>query len=375
MRLKSEVPASDFFYIIFTGSKDDFMKILVIQQKMIGDVLTSTIICEALKKECPEATIHYLINTHTHPVVEGNPFIDEIIYFKDEYRKNKLRFFGFLKQIKAEEYDVVIDVYCKLESKLISLYSKAPKRISYEKSSSKYFYNILIPYLSEQQNEVGLAIQNRLELLTPILGKTPKYVRPKIYLTNEEIASAKAFLKQHAINPDQKIYMIGILGSDPSKTYPKAYMAQLLDDLVKNTDAVLLFNYIPSQKNEVMDIYNLCNTATKKQIRPEVYAPSLRSFLGILSLCDALIGNEGGAVNMAKALNIPTFAIFSPWITTEAWGLFENEDHVNVHLKDYKPELFESKNKKTIKSEIVSFYEVFEYNLIKEQLTTFINKH
>lgn len=351
------------------------MKILVIQQKMIGDVLTSTIVCEVLKKECPEATIHYLINTHTHPVVEGNLFIDEIVYFKEEYRKNKLQFFSFLKQIKAEEYDIVIDVYCKLESKLISLYSKAPKRISYKKSSSKYFYNILIPYLSEQQNKVGLAIQNRLELLTPILDEIPTYVRPKIYLTSEEITAAKAFLKEHAIKPNQKIYMIGILGSDPSKTYPKAYMAQLLNDLAKNTNAVLLFNYIPSQKDDVMAIYELCDPATKKQIRPEVYAPSLRSFLGILSLCDALVGNEGGAVNMAKALNIPTFAIFSPWIKTEAWGLFEDENHINVHLKDYKPELFEAKDKKTIKSEIVSFYEAFEYNLIKEQLAVFINKH
>ena len=351
------------------------MKILVIQQKMIGDVLTSTIICEAIKKECPEATVHYLINTHTYPVVEGNPFIDKVVYFKEEYRKNKLSFFSFLKYIKNEDYDIVIDVYCKLESKLISLYSKAPKRISYKKSSSKYFYNVLIPYLSEQQNEVGLAIQNRLELLRPILKDKPAYIRPKIYLSDDEIATAKTFLEQYSITPNQKIYMIGILGSDPTKTYPKKYMAALLDDVAKNKDVVMLFNYIPSQKNDVMEIYNLCSAATKLKIKPEVYAPSLRSFLGLLSLCDALIGNEGGAVNMAKALNIPTFAIFSPWIKTEAWGLFEDKNHVNVHLKDYIPELFEAKNKKTIKSEIDTFYESFNYNLIQNQLKEFINNH
>ncbi len=30
------------------------MKVLVIQQKMIGDVLTSTIICESIKKTIPK---------------------------------------------------------------------------------------------------------------------------------------------------------------------------------------------------------------------------------------------------------------------------------------------------------------------------------
>jgi len=41
------------------------MKILVIQQKMIGDVLTSSILFEALRTQYKEATLHYLINENT----------------------------------------------------------------------------------------------------------------------------------------------------------------------------------------------------------------------------------------------------------------------------------------------------------------------
>ncbi|NBC57221.1 MAG: lipopolysaccharide heptosyltransferase family protein, partial [Bacteroidetes bacterium] len=51
------------------------MKILVIQQKMIGDVLTSSVICENLKRNFPNAEVHYLINRFTLPVVENNPYI------------------------------------------------------------------------------------------------------------------------------------------------------------------------------------------------------------------------------------------------------------------------------------------------------------
>ena len=62
-------------------------KILVIQQKMIGDVLASSIICNNLKNIFPDAEIHYLIYPFTKPVVENNPNIDRIVFFEDTFRK------------------------------------------------------------------------------------------------------------------------------------------------------------------------------------------------------------------------------------------------------------------------------------------------
>ena len=109
------------------------MKVLIIQQKMIGDVLTSTILCENIKANIKESKVYYLINTQTKAVVENNPYIDEIVLFTPKYRKSKLAFYKFLKEIRKEKFDVVIDVYGKLESNLICLFSKAPIKISYKK--------------------------------------------------------------------------------------------------------------------------------------------------------------------------------------------------------------------------------------------------
>ncbi|HSM64086.1 MAG TPA: hypothetical protein VK833_09135, partial [Gillisia sp.] len=80
------------------------MKILVIQQKMIGDVLTSSILFEALRNEYPKAQLHYLVYSHTTPVLEHNPFIDKILHF-DESTKKAFQFSTFLKEVKKERYD------------------------------------------------------------------------------------------------------------------------------------------------------------------------------------------------------------------------------------------------------------------------------
>ncbi len=54
------------------------MKILVIQQKMIGDVLISSIICNNLRKAYPDAQIDYLVNSFTIPVIINNPNISTL---------------------------------------------------------------------------------------------------------------------------------------------------------------------------------------------------------------------------------------------------------------------------------------------------------
>ena len=86
------------------------MKILVIQQKMIGDVLVSSVLCEHLKKHIPLCQVHYLVNDHTVAVVTENPFIDKIVVFKKDYRDSKREFYRFLKSVSKENYDAVIDI-------------------------------------------------------------------------------------------------------------------------------------------------------------------------------------------------------------------------------------------------------------------------
>ena len=73
------------------------MKILIIQQKMIGDVLTTSLLFELLRDKYPNAELHYLINSHTFPVVENNPFINKFVFCTPEIESSKLKFLSFLK--------------------------------------------------------------------------------------------------------------------------------------------------------------------------------------------------------------------------------------------------------------------------------------
>lgn len=351
------------------------MKILVIQQKMIGDVLASTIICNNLKLLYPEAQIDYLIYPFTSPVVEHNPNIDNIILFKEEYRKSKKAFLQFLVGIRKTQYNLVIDAYGKLESNLVVAISGAATKIGVDKAYTRFLYTKTVRDSAKPSTNAGIALENRLKLLDSFNeNKLELDIKPRLFLTEKEIQNGQKILQTNHIDPSKKIMMIGALGSGNNKTYPFPYMAKILDFIVAKTNATLVFNYMPSQKKEAKTIFELCKPETQNNIKIDLIPGSIREFLSITYHCNALIGNEGGAVNMAKAMDIPTFTIFSPWIRKEAWNAFEDgKTNVSVHLKDFKPELYGEKSPKEMKKSALNLYDHFTPDLVLPILETYLN--
>lgn len=341
---------------------------------MIGDVLTSSILFEAIKLEYPSAELHYLVNSHTVPVVENNPFIDKLVLFTPEIENSKLQFYRFLKEIRKEKYDIVIDVYSKTSSAFITSFSKAKIRIGKSKSYLNWAYTHQSGMDLVRNHGIPLAYENRLNMLTPFVKNINYKVEPQVFITEIEKDQLQLKLKNEKLSlKEDLVVMVNILGSSPSKTYPLPYLAELLDELVNHfKDIKFLFNYIPKQQDQVNTLKSYCSQKTQNNIL-NFYAPSLREFIILTSFCDAMIGNEGGAIHMAKAVNIPSFAIFSPWIRKETWGANDEDDHnLNVHLRDFEPQLFKNYNKKDFRKNQKEYYLKFEPELIKKTLVNFI---
>ncbi|GAA0872242.1 glycosyltransferase family 9 protein [Gangjinia marincola] len=304
---------------------------------MIGDVLTSSSLCTYIKNKDQSSIVHYLINESTKDVVLHHPDIDKLILLK----KNKESSIPYLVKIglllRKEKYDVVFDVYAKLSSNLISLLTNADIKIGYKKSYSSFIYHRTISRTKDHLAlEANTALKDREKLLRAYFNeKSIELPKPTIFLTEVEKNDAGKLLEEAGLNSTNPILMIAVLGSSDAKTYPLDYMAHILDHLHETLPkAQIIFNYIPNQLEQVNQLYYACKTSTQNAVIRDVYGKSIREFLALLSHCDALIGNEGGAVNMAKALEVPTFSIFSPQISKEAWSLFENEQNYAIHVND-----------------------------------------
>ena len=349
-------------------------KILVIQQKMIGDVLLSSLLCDNLRKAYPDAQIDYLVNESTAQILEGNPSISQLILFTDKQENSLKELYLFAKKLKKTEYDIVIDAYSKLQSWIMVYLSKGKKRISFKKKGRSFLYtDPIIKNLTPTSN-IGLAIEHRLALLDPLALEIPLDTFPKLYVSEEEKQAAENLFLEHQIPKNKPTLMISVLGSDKTKTYPLKYMAELVDYIGQNFDVNLLFNYFPKQLTDATYIYNQCSELTQKKIFFDVFGQNLRAFIAIMNQCDAIIGNDGGAINMAKALHKNSFIIFSPWIEKKNWATFEDgQNHTSVHLEDYKPGLFRNQKTKSLKKDAINLYDKFTPDLILPKLNVFLN--
>ena len=340
---------------------------------MIGDVLLSSILCEALHLKFPGVTVDFLVNVENKEVILNNPFIRKNVLFSTKIARSPRLFYKFLQQVRSENYDLVIDAYGKMESNLISLFSGANKKISFYKWYTCWIYSKCIDRVPIVLTQAGNALENRLRLLFNDEEIPESIIKPKIYLTEEEKKWGKNYLENSTISLKKPIIMISILGSSTDKSLPDSYMAEILDAVASQNEVQLIFNYIPHQKQNASQIIQKTCKDSQNVMYPEIYGKSLREFLAILYHCSALIGNEGGAVNMAKALGLRTFTIFSPWIGKEVWNMFEDGVfHDSVHLKDFNPEIYEGKLPKELKPESEILYKQLTPERILPKLSLFL---
>jgi heptosyltransferase-2 len=344
---------------------------------MLGDVLTITIIADQLKLIYPDSYIDYLVVSHASALVEHHPSIEGIIKVAPDLFEGWSGIVSLSRKLKLNKYDLLVDCYGKNNSALLSILLGVKTRIGYRKWFSKLAYTIALdnhPDLSIYKT--GIALGSRLLLTAPLTDKVQWDLKPAIYLTDQEKKEGAEWLKQQGVNLEQSLTMVSVLGSSLEKTYPSKFMAQALDQHVMNTGAQLLFNYIPAQKEKALEVYSLCQQATQDRILIDAFAPSIRDFLKILSHCTAIIGNEGGAINMGKALGIPSFTIFSPWVKKQVWNAGEDgKNHISVHLEDFEPEHFGTLLHKKMKSQSLALYQQFKPEYFLEQLAYFEKLH
>jgi len=313
-------------------------KILVIQNKRIGDVLIASVLANNLKTIFPNSHITYFVYDYTAGVLDQNPNIDRIIIANDKELKKPFVLLKAIRQIRKERYDIILDPYAKFQSRMMCLFSKAPIRAGFKRAHKKLklpFYTHPVNFLDKASLPCGKAIEDRINMLNSVFTIPDPDPHYKIFLTEDEQAYSKTS------DLKKPIIMLGVLGSTPNKSLPYTYTAKLIDYIADTTHGTLLFNYAPHQKHEADKIYSLCTR--KEQINLDIYEDSIRGFIKLMNQCELLISNEGGSVHIAKALGIPTFTIYSPYINKGDWNSFEDgKTHESVHLMEEKPNLFEN---------------------------------
>lgn len=125
-------------------------KILIIKPSALGDIVHTLPFLDTLKRNYPDASIHWVVARGLHTFLEGHPLIDRLwIFDKEKWKRpgNILQtvqeLAAFSRGLRREDFDVSIDLSGLLRSGLITLAANARYKIGFKEADegSAFFYS------------------------------------------------------------------------------------------------------------------------------------------------------------------------------------------------------------------------------------------
>ncbi len=346
-------------------------KVLVIRFRRVGDSVVSTVICSTIRKNFPEAEIHYVLNEHIGQLFEHHPDIDKIITFSEEENHNLRKYVSRVRQLmRTEKYDVIVDTRSTVKTLWFSLFSlSTPYRIGTKKAYNWLLHNYRI---KNQYKNAGDEAARNLMLLKPLnkLKKIEKVSEFRLYVTEEESRKFRLYMERQGIDFAKSVIVCAPLTRRLWKKWDTEKMQEVLKRMMDQYDAQLIFNFAADEKADARVLYEAMGR--DPHIFIDVEAASLRELGAMFTNADFFFGNEGGPRHIAQAFQVPAFAIYSPEVDKAKWLPNACERYQGISPFDFVPQ--EELNGKTYQEQFAYLTVDKLWDQLKPMLDKYLKK-
>jgi ADP-heptose:LPS heptosyltransferase len=163
-----------------------------VRLRLIGDVVFTTPLVRALRREYPSARLVYLVEAEAAPVVRHNPHLDEVIVAPRTRGLRRIADdFTLARQLRRERFDIAIDLHGGPRSGWLTLASGARERIGYTIPGRSWMYTRSVPRARELRPRHSVVNQwDLLEALPGWRGGTPERDRDAVEMPLDASAEA-----------------------------------------------------------------------------------------------------------------------------------------------------------------------------------------
>jgi len=304
-------------------------RILLCQQRQIGDVILLTPAIHMLKERFPAAAIEVLTEKKCAPVLENNPevahvwAIDRSLGLIDAVR--------FYRRVGTGggrgRYDLIVDFQQLPRIRYVLALSDCPVKLSYPPP----WYNRLL-YTHWAPVSGPYAAQCKAGIIMHAFGIPWKNDPPRVYLTAAERAAAATLLASWGFSPSDTLVTVDPTHRRATRIWPLAHFARLLRDAWRaRPDLKFLVLYGPGEKQDAAPLIEL---AAREGLPADriLLAPrqtELREIPAILTHTALHLGTDSSPRHFAVAVGTPTFIIRGGGST--AWT-FPGPGHEDIAL-------------------------------------------
>ncbi|MBW1679106.1 MAG: glycosyltransferase family 9 protein [Deltaproteobacteria bacterium] len=291
-------------------------KILMVRLGAIGDVIRTLPALRALRASFPEAYIGWVVEDRAASILKGHPDLNKVfVVSRKEWEKSRLSFktlkevWKFIRNLRKENFDMVLDFHGLFKSGVITLLSGVRNRVGFSRKFSKegnfLFTNRHVSLPGGKMNRVernlflvkslGLEIADR-DPIIPISDGDREFADPII--PPEELSSINPRIIVHPGSSPQTLY----------KRWDYRRFAQLADILIRKYGGEIFFTAGKDEREIVNSVieemtesqYVCCRTETLTQLAE------------IIRRSDLYIGNDTAPMHLAAFVGTPVIGLFGP---------------------------------------------------------------
>lgn len=255
-------------------------RILVVRLGSMGDVIHALPAVASLKHSFPNSRLSWVIKPRWAPLLDGNPFVDEIIPFTRSARE----ILATRRLLRRERFELAVDLQGLIQSALVAASAKADKIVGLARSQARESFAAMF-YSSAVRTSAVHRVDRYLELVAA--------------------AGASNLLRTFPLPPGKPE---GTLPEGPfvlacplagwgSKQWPTEHYTELARRLK-----------LPLVVNGPPDAFDVL-----KQIGgAHVHLSGLEGLIDATRRAQAIVGVDSGPVHLAAALGKPGVAIYGP---------------------------------------------------------------
>ncbi len=280
----------------------DVRRVLVIRLRSIGDTVLATPSVFALKRFLPETRIDILLEDWVAPVLDGCPFVDEVITLKRGSTASRAR---IARQIRTRAYDVVYNLHGGTTATLFTRASGAKHRVGYSNYQYARLHNHLAPSSSLLWGrDKTHSVEQQLAL--PGWTGVPVTDRPptQLAVSRQAAESVSDRLREAGLNEKTPFAVIHPMAAFDTKQWAADKFARVAENLSARGLAVVGIT-APSEAKVAELMRQLANAPVKT-----LTALSLPEVTALLSRARLFVGNDSGIAHIAAAVGAPAVVIF-----------------------------------------------------------------
>jgi lipopolysaccharide heptosyltransferase I len=285
-------------------------RIAILKPSALGDIAHALPALSLLRMGFPDAYLAWVVNRAYEPILRNHPCLNAIIPFdRGAFKQGLWRgchsHGDFLRRLRGERFDTVIDLQGLLRTGLMALASGARLRVGLR--SAREGARLAYTRVVDDTQVVEHATERYCRAVAAVLPPGSEQATRRFVLALDSAACRQA---GEVLAKFPRPWVAVVVGARwETKRWPTQHFAVLLRQVFRDFGGTAIFLGIPEEASLARDTAAMLDTPSL-QLAGRTTLPELTAYL---HQADVVLGNDTGPVHLAVALGRP---VVTPYTCT-----------------------------------------------------------